>query len=387
MDLNDYFDPVSLDRPWQKFLTEKSVFGRNITTHTPDGPIRDLQHFNLALIGVPEERNSPNKGCSKAPDKIRSKLYELIKSNSRLKIIDLGNLKIGDAVNDTYFGIRDIVTELITRNVFPVFIGGTQDLTYGTFLAFRKHQKFVSLVTIDSKIDLTNDIKKFDSQTYLGKIIFEKGVAAVNYTNIGDQVCLVDQKDIDKLKNSFYDTYRLGVIRTNLKETEPVLRDANMISIDIGSVKQADAPGQYNPSPNGFYADEICQISRYAGLSDNLASFGLYEVNPEFDRENQTVHLAAQIIWYFIDGFSRKTIEQPNIKPEEFTQYIIHLNEVKQELVFYKSVKTNRWWLRNPFLRKNTPYHKYIACSYNDYMKASNQEIPDRWWKAFQKFN
>jgi formiminoglutamase len=386
MDLNDYFDPVSINKPQQKFLKRNCIFGRNITVHTANSPIGNLQNFDLALIGIPEDRNSSNKGCCKAPDRIRSKLYELYKTPKKIRIIDLGNLKIGDTINDTYFGVRDIIIELLTKSVFPLIIGGTQDLTYANFLAIGEHLNYANLVTVDSKIDLINHTDRFDSQTYLGKIIFENNIP-VNYANIGHQVCLVDQKDIDRLKKAFYEIYRLGIIRTNLKETEPVLRDANVISIDIASIKQADAPGQCNPSPNGFYADEICQISKYAGLSDNMVSFGLYEVNPVLDKENQTTHLAAQMIWYFIDGFSQKIAEQPSSNSNEFTQYIIHLSEVNQELVFYKSLKTNRWWIKSPYINENIPYPKHIACSYNDYLKASNQEIPDRWWKAFQKFN
>jgi len=38
---------------------------------------------------------------------------------------------------------------------------------------------------------------------------------------------------------------------------------------------------------------------RYAGMSDKLSSFGIYEINPLFDNHDQTSHLAAQMIWYF----------------------------------------------------------------------------------------
>ncbi len=164
---------------------------------------------------------------------------------------------------------------------------------------------------------------------------------------------------------------------------EPVIRDADFISIDFNSVKHADAPGNFQPSPNGLYGEDICQLARYSGLSDQLSMFMINEVNPLFDINNQTSHLAAQAIWYFIDGFSHRKVEQPD-DSENFMKYIVNHDSIGHDLVFYKSEKTNRWWLEIPSVKKKT---HIISCSYEDYLLAGNQEIPNRWWKAYQKIN
>ena len=168
---------------------------------------------------------------------------------------------------------------------------------------------------------------------------------------------------------------------------EPVLRDATMISLDVCAIRQSDAPGHFSATPNGFYGEEICTLAMYAGLSERLSTLGIFEVNPHFDINDQTSHLSAQVIWYFIDGFAKKRSEYPHEKSREFREYIVHLNEIDQDLIFYKSTETNRWWIKTPALKLKPGYPEFISCSYEDYQKASNQEIPDRWWKAYQKFN
>ena len=164
---------------------------------------------------------------------------------------------------------------------------------------------------------------------------------------------------------------------------EPVFRDADLVSLDFNAVKQSDAPGHFHPSPNGFYGEEICQLAKYCGMSDVLSVFIISEVNPAFDINNQSSHLAAQSIWYFIEGFSQRKVEKPD-DSDKFTKFIVRLDSIDHDLIFYKSEQTDRWWIEIPSLKKKS---YLISCSYEDYLLAGNQEIPDRWWKAYQKIN
>jgi len=386
MNLNDYFDPVSLEKTSFEIHIPQKEFGRNIFVHTANGKIKEVQNFDLALIGIPEDRNSDNTGSALAPDKIRQYLYKLYKTGKKTQIVDLGNLKKGSSAEDSYFGLRDVLLELYSKNVIPVIIGGSQDITYGALLAYEKLQKPINLVSIDSKIDLKTNNKKINSCNYLQHIINKKTRFLSSYTNIGHQVYYTDPDDLELLKNLFFDTIRLGEARSEMKNLEPILRDADLVSLDMGVVRQSDAPGHYSSSPNGFYGEEVCQIGKYAGISDNLSTFIISEINPQLDRNNQSAHLGAQVIWYFIEGFSQRRVENPQ-DSENFTKYIVSLDSIEQDLVFYKSEQTDRWWIEIPFLRKKKKPSLLISCSYHDYLNAGNQEIPDRWWKAFQRIN
>lgn len=384
MDLNYYFDPVSLDKPGFELLPPSALFSRNIRIHTRNTPVDKLDNYDVAIVGVPEDRNSPNKGCSQGPDKIRASLYQLSKPKKKFRIIDLGNIKQGEDVNDTYFALRDVVSELLQQKIFPIVIGGSQDLTYGIFNAYEKKDALLNLVTIDSRIDWKNDPGQITSQNYLDQIISGKD-RLVQYFNVGHQDYFTDKKLLNQLRKKYFDSFRIGMVRSDIKEMEPVLRDAHIVSLDIGSVRQSDAPGHFNPSPNGFYGEEICQLAKYAGLSDNLRVFGIFETNPTLDINNQTSRLAAQIIWYLFEGMTQKIVENPAERKGRFTKYIVNLSGVGKDIVFYKSDQTERWWLKVPAQKTNSAKPEFIACTYEDYVKASSQEIPDRWWKAFRK--
>ncbi|MBN2275626.1 MAG: formimidoylglutamase [Bacteroidales bacterium] len=381
MDLNHYFEPVALDKPEKPFRFDEDMFGSNIHVNTPSNPIDEISNYRIAIMGVQEERNTLNEGTSKAPDSIRDKLYTLSRISDKIKIIDLGNMKFTPSVVDTYFGLRDVMLELFNNQVTGIILGGSQDLTYGVFLALEQLKSQVNIVTIDAKINTGDDTITAD--TYLQTIW--KSPNLFRYCNLGHQQYLVNNKHIARIDKLGFEAIRLGTLRNNLTLAEPSLRDAHMVSFDINAIRQSDAPATLFPSPNGFYAEESCQLSRYAGLSDRVSCFGLYELNPRFDHHYQTSHLAAQMIWYFIEGFSQRRTENPTSESNDFKIFIINHEDMEHELTFYKSQVTNRWWMEVPQIKTGKSFR--IACTQAEYQQASNHDIPDLWWRTFQRIN
>jgi hypothetical protein len=165
---------------------------------------------------------------------------------------------------------------------------------------------------------------------------------------------------------------------------EPVLRDTHILSIDMSVVRQSDAPGASLPAPNGFFGHELCQLTRYAGASDNLMAIGFFEINSLQDINNHTAHLAAQAAWYFIDGFALKNAENPKVAGSK--KYIVDASPAEQ-MVFLKSLTSDRWWMELPVEDSVNGGNYLISCSYEDYLLACNNEIPDRWWRRMRKFS
>lgn len=387
MNIQDYCDPVALEKPANHHLSDKAVLCRNIYIHTPDTPVKDLDKFNLALIGVPEERNATVKGSASAPDLIRSQLYQLFRLSPKLRIIDLGNLKCGTTVQDTYFALRDAILELIERRLTVVILGGSQDLTYGIYLAYEKLDRKFSFTTIDSRLDMGIIDDQVKPESYLIPILSRKKELLFSYSNLGHQTYFVDQSDVDFLRDNFHHSLRLGEVRSDMSKVEPILRDAGFVSLDLNSVRQSDAPGTTHPSPNGFTGEEICRISRYAGLSQTLNCFGVFNYLPLSDRDDQTAALAAQSLWYFMEGISQRKDEHPLSAPDAFKKFIVSHDDMDHDMIFYKSLETNRWWFEVPVIRQSRTRHVFVSCSMEDYQQACNQEIPDRWHNAFQKLN
>jgi arginase family enzyme len=382
VDLNDYFNPVSIEGPDFEHMTGQAVLPHTITIHTESTPIKDISKFKIALLGVPEGRNSPNSGSAKGPDAIRGQLYELAKIPGRSKIIDLGNMKQGAAFNDTIAGLADILKLLIQENIFPVIIGGSSALVPSIDMALSQLQIRYTLTAVDPRIDYSNEKKMHDSFNYLNTLINNHKSTFDHYINVGYQTYLNDQQVINRFLKRRYELVRIGDVRQAIYLTEPLFRDSEVAIFDISAVRQSDAPGTISPSPNGFYGEEICLLSRYAGISDKLKVFGLFEVNPEFDIRFQTSGLAAQILWFFLEGFSQKQYETPflsNNNSGRFIKYHVKITDLHEDLIFIKSNLTDRWWME---MSSENDENLYFACSHEDYLKANRNEVPDRWVKA-----
>jgi formiminoglutamase len=384
MDISLFFAPLEISN--SDF--QEGTLGRTAKFHhASDFP--ELEGIEIALIGVKEDRKSEdNKGCKEAPDHVRKQLYQLFSGNYNLKLADLGNISAGHTVEDTYFAMSSAVLHLIKHNITPIIIGGSQDLTYANYLAYEQLEQTVNIVTIDPRLDIGGDTENITSKAYLQKIIMHQPNYLFNYSNIGYQSYFVDQKLLELMSKLYFDAYRLGEVRSSPEETEPVLRNADIVSFDVAAIRYADSPGCKNAGPNAFYGEEACRIARYAGMSDKVSSVGFYEINPESDREAQTAKLTAQMIWYFIEGFYNRKKDYPAGEKTDYLKYRVVIRDSKHELIFYKSSKTERWWMDVPFpAGKKNRYerHHLVPCSYKDYQTACNDEMPDRWWITYQK--
>jgi formiminoglutamase len=389
MDISIYFEKIDVDKIVDKEQMHPKQMMNVLEINTVGSAFPGLDNIDVVLIGVKEGRMAINNtGSANTPDVVRNYFYSLFCPGYNIRIADLGNIRSGDTIRDTHFALRDVIGNLLKMNIIPVIIGGGQDLTFANYLAYESIGKIINLVAVDNSFDLGDTDSPLTSKTYLNKVITHQPSYLFNYSNIGFQTYFVDNDAIELMKKLYFDVYRLGFVQNDIEEVEPMVRNADFVSVDISSVRMSDAPGNGNATPNGFYGEELCRIMRYAGLSDKLSSIGLYEINPEFDRNGQTSHLAAQAIWYFIDGFYNRKMDFPVKDKKLYIKYRVVIKALQNEIVFYKSKKSDRWWMEVPCPSKLKPKyerHYLVPCSYKDYQTAMKEEIPDRWWQAYQK--
>jgi formiminoglutamase len=394
MSLSDFFKPIEIDKitPPKGYLT--SQLGSKIEHYSIDFP--DLAgKVDIALIGVLDDRNSVgNKGSASAPDFIREKLYLLNEGSYDTKIVDLGNIIQGATVADTYAALKTVVNELVKSNIVAVILGGGQDLTYAQYMAYESLDKKIDLVIIDSHFDIEDDETNVSgietaSTSYLSKIFLHQPNYLFNYSNLGYQTYFASQESLRVMEGLYFDVHRLGEISGNVAVAEPVIRNANMISFDLGVVRSSDAMGNANATPNGFYGEEACQLARYAGFNDKLSSIGFYEFNPLYDQNGQTAMLVAQMIWYFIDGVYNRKKDFPLNPKSKYLIYKTNLKHEEHELVFVKSKKSDRWWMQVPYPSRGSLNERFhlVPCRYEDYKTAASGEMPDLWWRTYQKLN
>jgi len=366
-------------------FNEQSLFNQ-IKLHTRQNGMPELQELQIAIIGVRE-----NRGASEQEDAlidfapIRKALYRLFPGNWHTLIGDLGDLEPGASLSDTFYALQDIVGQLVKHNVIPLTIGGSQDLTYALYRAFDNLDQMVNLVNVDSCFDLGDSSLPMTHKSFVGKIIVDQPYNLFNYSNVGFQTYYNSQEEIDLMEKLYFDAFRLGNTVSNLSSVEPVMRDADVVSFDLSSI-QSEGLGYMHPEHvNGFTGREACAIARYAGLSDRVSVFGIFEYLLSGKTETASA-LVAQLIWYFIEGVNYRIEESLADRGTAFLHYNVPVED--EVLSFYKSTKSERWWIEIPFLEgvnNKLKRHTLLPCTQEDYENACNQEIPERWYKAKRK--
>lgn len=393
MSLADFFSPISLSDIYSKDEYLNSQFGRVIQIYQDEFPNWEEEEDrpNLAIIGVEEDRASiNNKGTAKAPNAVRKHLYELYQGDYKTKIVDFGNIKAGESINDSYAALKVVVEELVKKDIVPIIIGGGQDLTYAQYRGYQDLEQRVEVAVIDAKFDLDQEHMEdmpLNSQTYLNHLILHQPDYLFNLNNVAYQTYLVSKESINMYDKLFFNAQRVGMIAGKLDQAEPIIRAADMVSFDIGAIRASEAPGNANAVPNGLFGDEACQLARYAGMSDKCSSIGFYEFNPTFDPMEQTAMLVSQMIWCFVDGYYNRKNDAPLVPKSAYIIYRTPLENQEHELVFVKSKKSDRWWMQVPYFGTKSVNERFylVPCRYEDYQLAVAGEMPDIWWKTHQK--
>ncbi len=365
--LQDFLRPVSKTQINDDEPYEHLQIGSSIDAYEEDN-IPDLDAADIVLLGAGETRGNglPN-GRTDTPDVVRREFYRLFHWHQDVRLADAGNLLSGRSLNDAYAAYKSVVTELIDAGKTVIILGGSHDLTYAQYQAYAMKKYIIEVTVADALIDLQET--EVRSQNFLLNMFMEQPNYIRHYNHIGFQSYFVQPRMLETLDKLRFDCYRLGKVRENIEEIEPVLRNTDLFSVDINMIKHTDAPAS-SLSPNGFSGEEACALSRYAGMSAQLSTYGIYGYNPDKDRDNLTAKQIAQMLWYFMDGRSVKNKEAQLNHRESFLEFHIAFTDI--DTVFLKSKKTGRWWMQLP--DKN-----FVPCAYSDYLLASNNEIPERW--------
>ncbi len=381
MDISYFFQAVTVES------FEDQSIASSILVHK-EGNFPELEKGGIAMFYCPEFRNGIQVYQNQKDESFRTEFYNLFPSaHWEKKIYDLGNILPGEKIEDTYFAISHVIEELVKNDIIPIVIGGTQDLLFPVYKGYENLEQSVNITTIDSKMDFgdAENNPKYDG--YLSSILVHNPSFLFNYSIIGLQAPFIKQSEMDLFEKLYFDTLRLGEFNADFRKAEPLIRNADILNIDLFSLKNSDFPGDEYNSPNGFYAEQICQIAKYAGISDKLSTFGLFNLLPNVSSKVSS-QVIAQILWYFIDGVADRKGDFPKCAKTEYTKFMVNHEDFDNDLIFYKSNKSQRWWMEVPHPKQaNTRYerHYLIPCNQEDYDFALKNEIPDLWWRTFQK--
>lgn len=369
----DFLQPVHLGMLSGDQGYKDGQLGKKIDVYEEQLP--DVLQADIVLVGCSEQRGSGiGKKSSNAPDAIREQFYALYGWHDNIRLADIGNIKTGASLTDTYAALKTVITELIAIDKTVVILGGSHDLTLAQYGAYRDRRQVIEAACIDSLINLDIDSRQRDLNFLMEMLTGEPNFIR-HYNHIGFQSYYVHPGMLETMDKLRFDCFRVGQIRENIEEIEPAIRSCELVSVDIAALANAYAPANM-VTPNGFTGEDACILMRYAGLSPHMNTLGIYGYEPQHDQHNLTAKQISHMLWYLVDGRSRAKREASLEQREFFNEFHIAFAEI--DTMFLQSKKTGRWWMQ-------LPDKKFIPCSYKDYMLASSNEIPERWFRAQER--
>ena len=389
--IKKYLTPINPDDLGYHPSEYAVTLGSKIKAYTPGTNLPAMPKGGLVLLGVEEDRGAINNaGCASAPNEIRRYLYQLALPTDNTKVVDYGNILIGQIPDDTYYAVSEVVASVLSKGNALILLGGSQDLTFAAYKGYEKLRRIMNISAIDPRFDLENT-DETTSRSWLRNIIMQNPNYLFFHSNVGFQTYYVGQAYIKLMDELKFDAYRLGEVQHDMKRTESLIRNADLLSVDVSAIRQSDAPGTGYPSPHGFYGEEYCQMMRFAGMSDKTNCLGIFEFNPLYDNHGQTANMLAQGIWYFIEGFYNRKHDDPKLNPQNCKHFIVQSKEQGIDIHFYKSKLSDRWWMQVPCdkeeLREIYSDQLMLPCTYADYEMAMQGELPAIWWRYFKRLN
>jgi arginase family enzyme len=368
----DFLDPVNLSEISLDAGYKEGQIGRAVQLYEEEFP--DLDEADIVLVGCGEQRGAALLHQSGAANVIRNEFYNLFYWHQDIRLADVGNVKTGKSMNDTYAALKMVLHELVHAGKTVIVLGGSHDLTLAQYHAFADERRLIDAVGIDAVIDINID-SPFRSDNFLMELLTAEPNYMRHYNHVGFQSYFVHPRMLETMDKLRFDCFRVGNVKEHLDEMEPVIRNCHLLSFDITAIAHAFAPAN-TVTPNGFNGEEACTLMQYAGMSPNMQSIGIYGYRPEKDVDSLTARQISQMLWYLLDGRSRGRKEALIDERESFNEFHTAFAEVAT--VFLQSKRTGRWWMQ-------LPDKQFIACSYKDYLLASSNEIPERWLRAQER--
>ncbi len=386
MDLQLFFDPIGKNISISKLPS--SSLSHSFYINLEKMP--DHEGMDIAILGLVESRGAEEHhqhGLSASANAIRSQLYALKKGSGNLKIIDLGNFRNGPELEDTYQRLKEVCEYLMNRQILPLIIGGSHNLDIGQYLAYENQNKLISLLSIDNKLDLNDPKTGLANLTHFQRIFKHDPNFLFSFNQLGFQSYLVDQKEVELLEKLSFESHRLGNVKENVMNLEPIIRDADMLSFDISALQAHYCPGATDAKVYGLTGEEACQICWYAGINDKLSSIGFYEYDLAKDTSDQkTSFVVSTMIWYFIEGFYNRKGER-SFQSNDYLIFEVAVGGDPSTIKFYKSKVSEKWWMEVPHPSETSGFvrSRMIPCNYADYETAVSGEVPDRWISTYSK--
>jgi len=275
--------------------------------------------LNICLLGFSCDegvrRNLGREGASKGPDVIRKEFANMpVTFGNDVNLFDAGDIFCIDRdLEKAQKQLESAVKIILSRNCFPVILGGGHEIALGNYNGILKHlmenvpgKSRTGIINFDAHLDF----RPFDNGGSSGSMFYQiaedsiKNDRDFNYLCVGVQT-YSNTISLFKRAESFGAEYILA--RDMGRENHPDIREKidsfirkneNIhLTLCTDVFNSAFAPGVSAPQPFGLDPEILLTFVKQVLNSGKVILFDIAEVSPRFDHDNNTAKLAAVIIY------------------------------------------------------------------------------------------
>ena len=268
----------------------------------------NFDEAKFVIFGIPYDKTTSFRaGAKQAPKEIRLASWNFETYNFRtgfdlrdVKLHDYGDIDVRDKIpKDMIKDVRNFISKLISKNKFPIALGGEHSITPGIIQGFSND---IAVLALDAHLDFRQE---YENEIYNHACCSRRIADYVGIKNIA----VLGIRSAEK--EEFEDAKKLGLfyidaleivkngIKKVLDKTKEYIGDKQIyLSLDIDVLDPAYAPGTSTPEPFGLKPLDIIRCIETFSL--NLIGFDVVEVCPPYDK-GQAALLAAKYIRYIIE--------------------------------------------------------------------------------------
>ena len=214
--ISDFLDAVSLAELSQDQGYRDGQIGKLIDLYDESFP--DVYAADIVIVGCEEERGiGRDRRETGGPDAIREQFYQLYYWHPDVKLADVGNIRAGATLTDTYAALKTVLREITAIGKTAVVLGGSHDLTLAQYYTYADKRHIIEATGVDALIDL--DIHSLNrSDNFLMEMLTGEPNYIHHYNHIGFQSYYVHPHMLETMDKLRFDCFRLGSVKDNIEE-------------------------------------------------------------------------------------------------------------------------------------------------------------------------
>lgn len=275
--------------------------------------LKKTSNENIAFLGFCSDegvkRNKGRVGAKDSPDILRKAMANLPYVSFEKSIYDFGNILLNEGdLEKARDSQIECVSRLLRNDYFAIVLGGGHETALGNFLAIDKCFENIGIINIDAHFDIRIPVGNSTSGTPFFEMyqhMTQKGKSfdylAVGIQPTGNTKALFKRAEEMGIETVLADEIHIDLNYAIRKIEDFILHhDVIYLSLDLDVIDGAFAPGVSAPSVNGLTPFQVKSLLQRIIKSGKIKLFDVVELNTNFDQDNRTAKLAAQLIWEFL---------------------------------------------------------------------------------------